>query len=90
MEESERRKKHIKLKSPPEQQGSAGAYESDMMLSQEEINELKQSRRFRRKAVQNEAKLWPNGIIPYQFESKMSMLHYGTYTVTHRGVNTQY
>ena len=76
-EEPSRRKKNLlraeKLKSPAEQEESPGAYESDLILSPEEVHELKQSRRVRRKAVQNEAKLWPNGIIPYEFESGMSM-----------------
>ncbi|KAK3093187.1 hypothetical protein FSP39_012402 [Pinctada imbricata] len=62
------KKKKSRFNVPAEQEeSSSGAYESDMILSPQELQEL-QSTRFRRKAVQNEMKLWPGGIIHYEFE----------------------
>ncbi|XP_048737759.2 blastula protease 10-like [Ostrea edulis] len=55
---------------PAEQEGLE--FESDMSLSPEEkedLQEMESRGRFRRKAVANEMKLWPNGVVYYELSS---------------------
>jgi len=46
----------------------AGAYEGDMMLTEEQVRQLNDSSA-ERNAIIDTNKLWPNGVIPYVFDS---------------------
>lgn len=70
---------------PAEQEGLE--FESDMSLSPEEkedLQEMESRGRFRRKAVANEMKLWPNGVVYYELSSglgqfvKVSVFQFST------------
>ncbi|XP_061173731.1 protein SpAN-like [Saccostrea echinata] len=71
--QNKHRVRKIKTKNvhkPAEQDGLE--FESDMSLSPEEkedLQEMESRGRVRRKAVANEMKLWPNGIVYYQLSS---------------------
>jgi len=52
----------------PDWMSWAGAYEGDMMLTGEQVRQLNDSFA-ERNAIKNENQLWPNGVIPYQFDS---------------------
>jgi hypothetical protein len=59
------------------QQSGIGAflYQSDIMLTQTQLNDLTASARKKRKATSNNDWKWPtktNGVIPYSFNESMS------------------
>jgi len=52
----------------PDWMSWAGAYEGDMMLTEEQMRQLNDSSA-ERNAIKDTNRLWPNGVIPYQFDS---------------------
>lgn len=62
---------------PAEQEGLE--FESDMSLSPEEkedMEEMESRGRIRRKAVANDMKLWPRGIVYYQLSSTLGLFSF--------------